>query len=104
MKTTDDRNQIREDGFAIPARASYGIRHAVLVAEDEEGRFQPLCVVSSINEAGDTAASDLKCRLDPLGRDEDPGICPYEHKVLPRGIEGKYITLVRISATDGTMD
>jgi len=103
----------RDRRFEIPANATPGfgcaikddteLGSAILIAEDEEGHHEPIGVVVSINEAREVAASDLRGRLKELERDGDPGLCPYEYKVWARGVEGKYLTLARISATDRTL-
>jgi hypothetical protein len=63
---------------------------AMLIAEDEEGRYEPVAVVASIGEAREIAASDLRGRMRSLERGEDPGLCPYEYKVWANGIDGCY--------------
>jgi len=79
------------NGFAIPLQPDTELGLAVLIAEDEEGRYEPVAVVVSIAEAREIAASDLRSRMRLLDREEDPGLCPYQYKVWARGIEGSYL-------------
>jgi len=62
----------------------------MLIAEDEEGQYEPVAVVASISEAREIAESDLRGRMRRLERGEDPGLCPYEYKVWANGIDGYY--------------
>jgi hypothetical protein len=71
---------------------------AMLIAEDEEGHYEPVGVVATINEAREIAASDLRGRLHRLEHDLDPGMCPYEYKVWARNIDGDYRVVTKINA------
>jgi hypothetical protein len=75
-------------GFAILLTDSTNLGLATLITEDEEGHYEPVSVVSSISEAREIAASDLKGRMCRLERGDDPGFCPYSYKVWAAGIEG----------------
>jgi hypothetical protein len=79
------------NGFAIPLQPDTELGLAMLIAEDEEGHYEPVAVVVSIAEAREIAASDLRGRMRRLEREEDPGLCPYLYKVWARGIEGTYL-------------
>jgi len=48
----------------------------MLIAESEDGQYEPVGVVASIGEAREIAASDLKGRMRRLDRDQDPGLLP----------------------------
>ena len=84
-------------GFAIEIKDDTQLGLAMLIVEDEEGHYEPVGVVASINEAREIAASDMRGRMRLLERDEDP-ICPYEYKVWAQGIDGDYRVAGTITA------
>ena len=87
-------------GFAIRINDDTQLGLAIVVAEDEEGQqYHPVAVASTINEARELAASDLRGRMRELERGGDPGICPYEYKVWAQGVGGEYLVAARILAT-----
>ena len=86
-------------GFAITIKDDTQLGLAMLIAEDEEGHYEPVGVVVSINEAREIAASDMRGRMRRLERNEDPGLCPYEYKVWAQGIDGDYRVAGTINAT-----
>ena len=60
----------------------------MLIAETDDGHYEPVAVVASIDEAREIAASDLRGRMrDRAG--ETPA-CPVSYKVWARGMEGNY--------------
>jgi len=61
---------------------------AVLIAEDEEGHYEPVAVVGTINEATEIARDDMASRMRRLERDDDPGICPGRYMLWVRGVDG----------------
>ena len=77
-------------GFAIQLQPDTDLGLAMLIAEDEESRIEPVAVASTINEATEIAASDMRSRMRRLERDEDPGICPARYRLWARGIDGDY--------------
>jgi len=79
------------NGSAIPLTPTTDLGLAMLIAEDEEGHYEPIAVVGSIAEGKEIAASNMRAKEDRLGQDADPGICPYEYKVMARGVDGDYI-------------
>jgi hypothetical protein len=79
------------DGFAIPLQPDTELGLAMLIAEDVDGRYEPIAVVVSIAEGREIAASDFRSRMRRLERDENPGLCPTRYKVWARGLEGHYI-------------
>ena len=84
-------------GFAIPLAGDTDLGLAVLVAEDEEGNYEPVSVVSTINEAREIGRSllDRKLRLE---RGDDPGFCAAVLKLWARGVNGDYC--VALTDTD----
>ena len=101
MKNTTSKKNIpvATPGFAIPLTDSTNLGLAMLIAESEDGQYEPVGVVASISEAREIAGSDLKGRMRRLERDQDPGLCPYNYKVWAAGIEGGYLVAAELLAT-----
>ena len=94
-----NRKQTRTyNGFAIPLQPDTDLGLAMLLAEDEDGQYEPVAVVGSINEARETAASDLAARMRRLEGDEEPGICPARYRLWARGVNGYYQLAIEIPA------
>jgi|SRR5579883_2496730 hypothetical protein len=85
-------------GFAIQIKDDTELGLAMLVAEDEEGHYEPVGVVVSINEAREIAAGDMSGRMRRLERGSNAGLCPYEYKVWAQGIDGDYRVASTINA------
>jgi hypothetical protein len=101
MKNTTTKKQKKQtptNGFAIPLTDSTDLGLAMLIAESEDGQYEPVGVVCSIGEAREIAESDLKGRMRRLDRDQDPGLCPYTYKVWANGIDGDYRIAIEIAA------
>jgi len=86
-------------GFAIQLQPDTDLGLAMLIAEDEEGRIEPVAVAGTINEAKEIAESDMRSRMRRLERDDDPGICPARYRLWARGIDGDYRIAHEIDAT-----
>ena len=67
--------------------ANLGI--AMLIAEFGEGNYQPVAAVSSINEAREIAASNVRARMKELERGGEPA-CPERYIVWAQGHDGSY--------------
>jgi hypothetical protein len=78
------------NGFARPLQPDTQLGLAMVILEDEEGNHQPVAIASTINEAKELAADDLRMRMRSLERGDDPGLCPYTYKVWAQGIDGDY--------------
>ncbi len=61
----------------------------LVIAEDEEGAYEPVALASTLSEAEELARSDYACRLRLLERDADPGLCPYVYRLWARR-QGRY--------------
>ena len=85
-------------GFAIEIKDDTDLGLAMLIAEDEDGHYEPVGVVVNINEAREIAASDMRGRQKELERGGTP-MCPYEYKVWAQGIDGDYRVASEIPAT-----
>jgi len=91
-------NQTNFNGFAIPLRPDTDLGHAMLIAEDDEGNYAPICVVSTLREAQEMAESDFRSRLRLTERGAEAGLAPVRYKVWARGIGGEYRTAIEIAA------
>jgi hypothetical protein len=67
----------------------------MLIAESEEGTYQPVGAVSTIREAREIAASDMRRRMDRLDQGSDP-MCPARYLVWAQGDGGEYSTVAEI--------
>jgi hypothetical protein len=95
-KTTE--NHTSNNGFAIPLENDTDLGVALLVVEDEDGRYHPVATVSTINEAKHVAADDFLRRRERLESDEDPGLCPCAYKLWARGTDGGFRVACEIEA------
>ena len=77
------------NGFSIPLQPDTDLGLAMLIAESEDGQYEPVAVVANVGEAREVAQQDLQGRMDRLEHGESP-LCPYEYKVWARGIDGDY--------------
>ena len=92
MKTTT------YNGFAIPLEPDTELGLAMLIAEDEDGHYEPVAVAATINEAKEIAESNLRSRMRSIERGEDAGLCPVRYKLWARGIDGDYRLAHEINA------
>jgi len=84
-------------GFAVEIKDDTDLGLAILIAESEDGQYEPVGVVVSINEAREIAAGDMRGRMRDLERGGAP-MCPYVYKVWAPGIDGDYRVAGEISA------
>ena len=90
MKTTTKKPARTYNGFALPLEPETELGLAMLIAEDEDGHYEPVAVAASINEAKEIAESDLRGRMRCIERGADTGICPVRYKLWACGIDGDY--------------
>ena len=83
------RNQTR----TITETTDLGI--AMLIAESDEGAYQPVAAVSTIREAREIAAGDMRRRMHHLDGGSDP-MCPATYLVWAQGDRGEYATVAEI--------
>ena len=88
MKTTT-KKQNHYNGFAVEITDATDLGLAMLIAESEDGQYEPVAVVANVGEAREVAQQDLRSRMDRLEHGESP-LCPYVYKVWARGIDGDY--------------
>jgi hypothetical protein len=72
----------------------------MLIAEDEEGHYQPVGSVININEGREIAQRDLRRRMRELERGDDLGFCPYCYKIWATGLDGDYRVAAELLATN----
>lgn len=101
MKNTTKKQQKQTStkGFAIPLTDATDLGLAMLIAESEGSQYEPVAVVSTIGEAREIAASDLRGRMRGLERDQDPGLCPHAYTVWANGIDGDHRIAIELPAT-----
>ncbi|MCW5982446.1 MAG: hypothetical protein KIT09_30445 [Bryobacteraceae bacterium] len=80
-------------GFAIEITDDTELGSGILIAVGD-GRYQPLGVVISINEAREVADDDLRRRMRELEAGGEP-MCPESYVVWAMGLEGEYRELKR---------
>lgn len=88
------------NGFAIPLQPDTQLGLAILIAEDEEGHYEPVAVAGTIAEAKELAKSDFLARQRRLQHGDDPGLCPYLYKLWAQSIDGNYVLAQEIRPTD----
>lgn len=62
---------------------------AILMARSETGESEPVAVVSTRDEARETADEDFMRRQDELEEGGDP-MCPIEYQLWTRDAQGTY--------------
>ena len=94
------KNQNKHNGFAIEITDSTDLGLAMLIAESEDGQYEPIAVVGNVGEARELAADDFRSRMERLEAGGDP-ICPHAYKVWARGIDGEHRIACEITDTTG---
>ena len=92
------KNQTNYNGFAIPLQPDTDMGNAVLIAEDDDGGYAPICVVATISEAKEMAQSDFRGRMRLTELGADAGLCPVRYTVWARGLGGEYRIAIEIPA------
>ena len=67
----------------------------LLVAESEDGEYQPVGAVATLREAREFAVSDMRRRMHRLDQGSDP-MCPARYLVWAQGDGGEYAPVVEI--------
>lgn len=98
MKRATIKKRNHRSGFAVEITETTDLGLAMLIAEAEDGQYEPVAVVANVGEAREVAASDLAGRMRRLERGGDPGLCPHVYKVWARGIDGDYLLACEIAA------
>lgn len=97
------RKQTKETtpGFAIKINPQTELGLAMLIAETEDGHYEPVAVVSSVSEAREIASSDFARRLKEVGMGCEDVTCPARYAIWAQGLGGEYKPL-REYEIDGT--
>jgi len=82
-------------GFAIEIKDDTELGLAMLIADFGNGRYQPIGVVISINEAREIAECNMRARMRELEKGGTPA-CPESYVVWAQGLEGDYRELKRL--------
>jgi hypothetical protein len=77
----------------ISETADLGI--GLLIAESEDGVYQPIGPVGSMREARQIAANDMRRRMHRLDQGSDP-LCPARYVVWAQGSRGEYAAVAEI--------
>jgi hypothetical protein len=85
----------RNEKRTITENTDLGI--GMLIAEAEDGTYQPIAAVVNISEGRELAASDMRRRMHRLEQGSDP-ICPARYLVWAQGNDGTYATVAEIAA------
>jgi hypothetical protein len=70
---------------------------ALLIAESEDGRYEPVSTVGTIREAVEIARANLDRRMTELERGGEP-MCPARYIVWARNADGDYRNIHEIEA------
>lgn len=76
-------------GFAIKITPDTELGLAMLIAETEDGRYEPVAVVATVAEAQEIAASDFARRVKETAKGEDVA-CPARYAIWAQGTGGDY--------------
>lgn len=91
------QKQTRTDetpGFSIEIKDSTDLGLAILIADLGDG-YQPVGFCSTVNEAREIVASDMRRRMRDLDAGETPA-CPESYVIWARGLDGDYHTVKRL--------
>jgi hypothetical protein len=69
----------------------------MLIAESEDGAYQPVAAVSTIREAREMAHSDLRGRMSRFEKGEEP-MYPARYLVWARNDRGDFVTVAEIES------
>ena len=88
-------------GFAIAIKPNTELGLAMLIAETDDGRYEPVAVVVSIDEAREIAASNFAHRLKEIAMGCEDVACPARYAIWAQGLGGDY-RLIREHTIEGT--
>jgi hypothetical protein len=69
----------------------------MLIAESEDGAYEPVAAVSAIREAREMADSDMRGRISRFERGEEP-MYAARYRVWARSDRGDFATVAEIEA------
>lgn len=88
-------------GFAIAIKPATDLGLAMLIAETDDGHYEPVAVVSSVAEAREIASGDFARRLKETSIGREDVTCPARYAIWAQGLGGDYKPL-RDYTIDGT--
>jgi hypothetical protein len=68
-----------------------------LIAESEDGAYEPVGAVATIREAREIADSDMRRRMQQLETGSEP-MYPFRYRVWAQGAEGKLSSVAEFEA------
>jgi hypothetical protein len=86
---TKQTKQMPTPGFAIRITPQTELGLAMLIAETEDGRYEPVAVVATVAEAQEIAKSDFARRIKETAMGEDIA-CPSRYAIWAQGLGGEY--------------
>jgi len=89
MARIKQTRQTPTPGFAIKITPETELGLAMLIAETEDGRYEPVAVVASVAEAQEIAKSDFARRIKEASKGEDVA-CPARYAIWAQGLGGEY--------------
>jgi hypothetical protein len=87
MNVSGAKQMANEKTIEIKDDANLGL--AMLIAEFDGGSYQPVAAVSSINEARELAAGDMRARTKELELSGET-TCPDRYVVWAQAADGSY--------------
>ena len=84
-------------GFSIRLTESTSLGLAMLIAEDRDGVYLPVNVVSTINEGREMVRDDLHLRMKELGMGKQPYF-PVRYRIWAHGADG-YTVVAKFDAS-----
>jgi hypothetical protein len=98
MKQRTTNRPTPTPGFAIRITDETNLGIALLIAEDDDGAYEPVGSVSSISEAKENASRDFTLRQAKLQNGGEP-LCPAAYKVWAAGLHG-YLVAAEFDPTN----
>jgi len=95
--TTTQTTTPATPGFAVAIKDHTPLGLAMLIAESEDGQYEPVAVVANVGEARELAHNDMASRMRRVENDESP-LCPCAYSVWAPGIDGGYRLAIEIDA------
>lgn len=77
-------------GFAIRITPQTELGLAILIAETDDGCYEPVAVVASVAEAQEIAANDFARRLKEISMGCEDVACPARYAIWAQGLGGEY--------------
>jgi len=70
---------------------------ALLIAETEDGHYEPVSPVATISEAREMAAHNMRARMRKVEKGGSPS-CPETYQVWSRDYDGRYVVICVLDA------